>query len=699
VNRLNVLRLERYASVLTQFEEQEEIPFSTFVTALRSINADEVLGDFALLGIKPGSHLNRTNVEQAVRAALAEAKSAGDNGIADTDGPTRAAEIEKSLMEAAPSTLQQARIKEAAWNFIVDYPSMFLASLGRMQQGEVPFPHQLITAKSILEVYGGTALVADEVGLGKTLIGALLVFEIMERRRDAKVLILTPANLQKQWIDEFKRFFGFDLEKIPRMRVSELMEERIVLLSIDRAKSSDVAVALLQKQWDLLLIDEAHELRNDESLRAKFVYSLSALNRVYLTATPVQNSGYDIYNVVNSLRPGFLNVKAEFTRRHMLDDRSIRDATNLQSVLKKVMLRRRRKPGEEGFAPRKIVTVQIEKWTKQEEATYEDLLEMLRGTYHRNLGYAAPIQRNSGMEEHISQFVLVAMLVLREMSSHTRAALKTLDTALRARLEALEKIRPTTPQATGAGGGDQGWGLQRLDDFIKRHRKDLERPEAHAKAKELLSQLTKLFKTNRSVLVYVCFRETLDALVRLVEKHLKGVTVIDYYGDLSQTKKEDRLERFLNSKPACFLSMDAGGQGLNLQQADTIINYDYPWNPMKVEQRIGRVDRYDQKAPEVRVINLVTMGTIERYVYDTLLTKIEVFEHVVGDIMSPLNVEDVLENKIMLGVGELILSSRSVEEMRTRFDGLNAETLKGYMDRFTLYTSRGGGRGIRDELV
>ncbi len=695
VNLPSVLRLERYASVLTQFEEHEDIALSSFLLALMNISAEQVLADFGQLEISYDP-IKQREAQQAVRAALVEIR-ASDSGGADPRESIQAAEVERKLMEAAPGSVQQARIAEAAWNFVVDHSSVFLLSLGRMQKGEVPFPHQILTTKSILEVYGGTAIVADEVGLGKTLIGALLVFEILERRVDAKVLILTPANLLKQWVDEFDRFFGFDLKEVPTMKVGQLTSERVVLLSMDRAKGSNVATSLLQRQWDLLLVDEAHELRNENSLRASFVYSLSALNRVYLTATPVQNSGYDIFHVVNSLRPGFLNVKAVFTERYMFDERSIRDPESLQRSLVKVMLRKRRaEVGTEGFAERKIDTIFIEEWTKQEKAAYEDLLEMLRGTYRRNLGYAAPIRRSSGMEEHVSQFVLVAMLVLREMSSHTRAALKTLDTALRARLKALEtagqevdRIRPI--------GSDLGWGLKQLDEFLEKHRKDLNRAEAHAKAKSLISQLVELFKTERSVLVYVCFRETLDALTRLVERHLKHVVVIDYHGELDSNAKTKRLDLFRTSKTACLLSMDAGGQGLNLQTADTIINYDYPWNPMKVEQRIGRVDRYNQNAPTVQVINLVTKGTIERYVYDTLRTKLEVFEHVVGDMMSPLNVDDVLENKFMLGIGELILSSRSVEEMRVRFDGLDETTLQGLMDRVGSYKARHQG-GIRNEL-
>jgi SNF2 family DNA or RNA helicase len=695
VNLPSVLRLERYASVLTQFEGQEEIPLSSFLLALMNISAEQMIADFSQLGISYDP-IKQREAQQAVRAALAEVR-AGDSGTLASRESLQTAEIERKLMESAHGTVQQARIAEAAWNFVVDHSSMFLLSLGRMQKGEVPFPHQLLTTKSILEVYGGTALVADEVGLGKTLIGALLVFEILERRPDARVLILTPANLLRQWVDEFYRFFGFDLKEVPTMKVGQLTSERVVLLSMDRAKGANVATALMQRQWDLLLVDEAHELRNEDSLRASFVYSLSALNRVYLTATPVQNSGYDIFHIVNSLRPGFLNVKAVFTERYMLDDRSIRDPESLQRSLAKVMLRKRREIGAEGFAKRKVETVFIEAWTEQEQAAYEDLLEMLRGTYRRNLGYAAPIRRSSGMEEHISQFVLVAMLVLREMSSHTRSALKTLNTALRARLEALETAGQKVERISPIG-GELGWGLKQLDEFLHKHRKGLDRAEAHAKAKNLISLLKELFKTERSVLVYVCFRETLDALTRLVERHLKHVVAIDYHGELDTNLKTKRLELFKESKTACLLSMDAGGQGLNLQTADTIINYDYPWNPMKVEQRIGRVDRYNQKSPEVRVINLVTKGTIERYVYDTLRTKLEVFEHVVGDMMSPLNVDDVLENKIMLGIGELILSSRSVEEMRVRFDGLDQMTLQGIMDRVGLYKARHQG-GIRNELL
>jgi SNF2 family DNA or RNA helicase len=321
-------------------------------------------------------------------------------------------------------------------------------------------------------------------------------------------------------------------------------------------------------------------------------------------------------------------------------------------------------------------TVWIDDWTEQETLCYDALLEMLRGTYRRSLGAATPIARPSGIEEHVSQFVLVSMLIMREMASHTAAAMKTLDTALRGHLEKLALAL-----------GDRT-GLESLDQFLKVHSKNLKHEDTHGKAKALLDELENLFDDTHSVLVYVVFRETLTAVSELIKKRFPDIEVIEYHGKLSKEDKKRQVRRFWKSKKACFVSMDSGGQGLNLQVADTVVNYDYPWNPMKVEQRVGRVDRYGQTSDNIRIVNFITRGTIEVYVYHTLQSKLEVFRNVIGDMMSPLQVEELWEDRLMLGIGELILSSRDADDMRARFEGLDESSLRKYLDRYERYVAR-----------
>lgn len=670
-----ILRLAKYFSALQSLQRQKTISVADLVMAVRTVSPEIVQQDLQRLGICDDSSLNVTEALDVVQNALELAEQpATDHDLASPVMVTTASEIEAMITGALSESHDRSRIREVAWHVVEQFPERFLFALGRMEKNRVGFWHQVQTVKDVLEKYRGTAIVADEVGLGKTIVGCLLAMEILSTEPKASVLILVPANLISQWCEEFLNFFGIDLSELPHASVATLSSERIVLMSIDRAKSQHVAQSILAREWDLLIVDEAHDLRNPESLRACFVYTIRALNRIYLTATPVQNSGYDIYYLVNSLRPGFLNVRQWFTDQYMLDERSVYRKEALQTRLTETITRKRREEvGSSGFGERSPRTVWVENWTEQEAKVYEDLLEMLRGTYRRNLGLAAAVTRPSGVEQYVSQFVLVSMLVLREMGSHTRAALKTLNTALRARLEDLAVTL-----------GDRN-GLDSLDRFLKSHSGDLQHEEAHAKSMALIGQLEGLFQKPRSVLVYVVFRETLEIISELIAKRFPNIELVQYHGELSKEEKEKRVRRFKDSQQACFVSMDSGGQGLNLQTADTVINYDYPWNPMKVEQRVGRVDRYGQSSSIINVINLITRGTIEVYVYNTLQTKLEVFRNVIGDAMSPLEIDDLWEDRIMLGIGELILSSRDAEDMRARFDGLDETSLRKYMDRYERY--------------
>lgn len=673
------LRLAKYSSVLQSLQVQKNISVADLVMAVRTVSPELIEKDLQRLGFSETSNLNITKVLIAVQDALELAENSTTNYELGTPVMTTTeSQIEDLFTKTFTKSTARSRVREAAWHYVEQYPEMFLFSLGQMEKNRIAYWHQVQTVKDILEHYWGAAIVADEVGLGKTIVGCLLAMESLSTNEEASVLILVPANLISQWCSEFLDFFGIDLSGLPQASVAALSSERIVLMSIDRAKSQHVARFVLARDWDLLIIDEAHDLRNPDSLRARFVYSIRALNRIYLTATPVQNSGYDIYYLVNSLRPGFLNVKQWFTDQYMVDERSVYHTEALQTRLSKTITRNRRQDvGSGGFSRRLPPrTVWVENWTEIESKVYEDLLEMLRGTYRNNIGQAAVLSRPSGNEQYVSQFILVSMLVLREMASHTRAALKTLDTALRARLE---DLAVTIGDRTG---------LDRLDDFLKLHSENLQQEDAHAKSMVLIEQLEKLFQKQRSVLVYVVFRETLDIISELVANRFPDIELVRYHGRLSKEKKARRIRRFRGSPQACFISLDSGGQGLNLQTADTVINYDYPWNPMKIEQRVGRVDRYGQTNPTINIINLITRGTIEVYVYDTLQTKLDVFRNVIGDVMSPLEVQHLWEDHVMVGIGELILSSRDAEDMRARFEGLDETSLRKYMDRYQRYISR-----------
>jgi SNF2 family DNA or RNA helicase len=157
--------------------------------------------------------------------------------------------------------------------------------------------------------------------------------------------------------------------------------------------------------------------------------------------------------------------------------------------------------------------------------------------------------------------------------------------------------------------------------------------------------------------------------------------LLTYTGRLSRREKKAVIERFhAEEKPTILLSTDSGGEGLNLQVAGAVVNFDFPWNPMRVEQRIGRVDRLGQKRPKVFVWNLITAGTIEWYVYAVLQEKLDVCRKVVGDLDSPITRVMMRRGEEDLGIGQIILSARDQVDLETKLKLLHDPVPEPVMD-------------------
>ena len=219
--------------------------------------------------------------------------------------------------------------------------------------------------------------------------------------------------------------------------------------------------------------------------------------------------------------------------------------------------------------------------------------------------------------------------------------------------------------------------LDRLEKFKQKYSNLTWQIGNHSKTEHLIKALPALVDQYGRVIIYVEFRETQKILVKRL-KDIKKVglphnaAVISYHGSLSIAEKVHQEERFNKNKYACFISTDAGGQGLNLQAGCVVINFDFPWNPMRVEQRIGRVDRIGQKSSNVIVKNFQTSGTIEQYVYLTLRKKLKVCEDVLGNLVPRIfNIRGINQSYCtegdVLGIGQIILSSQNDHDLRHKF--------------------------------
>jgi SNF2 family DNA or RNA helicase len=294
------------------------------------------------------------------------------------------------------------------------------------------------------------------------------------------------------------------------------------------------------------------------------------------------------------------------------------------------------------------------------------------------MGGAAPIATPSGGERHVSQFVLIAMLVLREMASHPLAAIETLKTALRNRVKEFAKITRDDSD------------LIKLDQFILDYTSHTWDVEHHAKSEKLLQEADKLLAAGKKFVIYVNYRITHQILMEELARRHPKIAIVSYEGTLGREKKKAAIKRFKKEPKACLVSTDCGGQGLNLQFAESVINYDFPWNPMRIEQRIGRVDRVrnkeeSAKIKQVRILNFRTRGTVEEYVQIVLTRKLQEVHAVLGEFQSPLQIEKVYEDKLTMFIGRELMEARDAADMRKRMINFGVDDLERYIGDYAEY--------------
>ena len=667
-------RLSRYLDVVVGLRAQRHISRSEFLDRCDFVSGATLRADLDVLQIDSTRLLQPVTLEAAIRRQLDDIEGRSEGGLA-LDRAPKVPTIEPGQWGSPPpsSAAAAAAAAETAFDLSITLDS-YVDGHGAMLEGAVAYPHQLATARRILS-HVGSVIVADEVGLGKTITAGLVIADVLSRNPGATVLILVPSNLVSQWASELGHFFSFHAAEsanaasstrppmvgsAPRPR--DVASQPQVLLSVDRAKREDLRRILLQRRWDWLILDEAHDVRNAESQRARFIFSLNADRRLYLTATPVHNTAYDIYHLVNSLRPGFFASPATFAESFLDANGSIRSSEELQRALSAVMYRTRRAQTTLAFPRREIAPVRLKRRQPLEAQLYRDVLRLLRSIYKRNVGAAVPVRRKNRRAAAVEQTVIVAMLVLKELSSHPRAALSTLGGALRTRVQALAKVTGDTTD------------LEALDATLAPYEGETRPHGTHKKTDTFLEMLPGLLRKHRKVIVYVHFTNTLIALrehvAQLIDQGgLRRCELLHYDGKLAREEKEQAVARLNDANHACLISTDAGGTGLNLQAAGAVVNFDFPWNPMVIEQRIGRIDRLGQQRSTVGIYNFVTEGTIEKYVYAVLQEKLSVCDDVLGDIESPL-VFEMLRRPADFGIGTLILSSEDDEDMARRFDAL-----------------------------
>jgi superfamily II DNA or RNA helicase len=446
--------------------------------------------------------------------------------------------------------------------------------------------YQVETVRKVLKQYRGRVLLADEVGLGKTVEAGMVLKEYALRGMAERILILTPASLVGQWRDEMDSKFGIDFatshDALLRSDPARFWAQPRVIASIAGARRREHAELLAGMRYDVIVVDEAHHLRDQSSASYRLVNSLQKRFLLLLSATPVQNSLLELYNLLTLLKPGIFKTQKEFRSVYMV-------------------------PGK----PR-------------EPANRERLRDLMRGAMVRNTR------------------ALAALRLPRRHASTMRAAPDEIEAGCYRDLSALAREVATGGQhrmavqhLLAAAGSSPAAAAAAVARFVARHPEDtrwvalLDRYRARAVGAKQAALLS-LLKQNpaEKKMVFVHHHDSMVHLADLLRRQGTGFAQFD--GGMTGPAKDAAVDAFRTEAPVLLCS-ESGGEGRNLQFCNTLINFDIPWNPMAIEQRIGRIDRIGQTR-EVFVFNLVTAGTIEDEVLRILDEKINMFELVVGEV-------------------------------------------------------------------
>jgi SNF2 family DNA or RNA helicase len=498
--------------------------------------------------------------------------------------------------------------------------------------------HQIRTAKTVLHRFRGRALLCDEVGLGKTIEAGLVLSELHLRGLVRSVLVLVPPSLIEQWQGEMRRKFSLDLisHDDPAFRQrgpAAWIEFERVIASMHTAKREPHRSAILSRKWDMVIVDEAHHLRNRNTQLWRFASELQKQFILLLTATPVQNNLEELFNLVTLLEPGLLSTARQFQRQFVdrKDKLTPRNVDELHALLSEVMVRNRRSTVGLQFTRR---------WARTERLT--------------------PMAEEQALYDAVTQFVRQHLRTGKERGGLTRMALLTLQMALGSSSQAAAGTLERIAEHATLAQPDR----DTLTDLAVRARQQV----VSSKTKRLLELLEEF---PDKMVLFTQFRATQEMLHERLRQ--AGHEVAVFHGGLSRMEKEGAIARF-RGPARLLLATESGSEGRNLQFAHAVCNFDLPWNPMKIEQRIGRLSRIGQ-THDVHVFNLVAAGTVEAAVLHLLEAKLSMFELVIGEIDMILgNLEE--EREFQEVVADLWAESANSDEFTRRMEELGNRLLE-----------------------
>ena len=567
-------------------------------------------------------------------------------------------------------------------------------------------PYQFRPALRIIQADSPRVLVADDVGVGKTIEAGLILKELEARSSLTSVLVICPRPLvaERKWQLEMKRF-DEDFTQLDGRMLAECISETdrdgewperhsktIIPYSLfgedsimgrgsrSGKKRKDLGLSELDPlpHFDLVIVDEAHNIRNANTwaYRGVELFCRNADAVVFLTATPLQNSNNDLYTLLNLLRPdviidkdtfktmsepnAFINNLLRIVRNqdegwqeagkveianilgttwgrnviqhnpefekifNFLDKTEVTRDERIEMIGKieslhsfHTMINRTRRKDIEDFCIRRTQTVEVT-FNGVQRDLYDALIEF---------------ESTALAQLHGSRSVRFMMCtIMRQAASCIYGLAPFMNDIVKRRLSQIQEDGELYEYDFELNSDEEN-SLFELADEIDKLSGNL--PQDDPKFDQMLEVIReKQSMENNRVIIFSSFRHTLSYLGKKLTA--QGIRVGQVDGSVPDEERYKLRQRFLVSRDTedaidVLLFSEVGCEGLDYQFCDTMINYDLPWNPMRIEQRIGRIDRRGQKSDTVKIYNMITEGTIDAVIYDRCLSKIGVFEASIGD--------------------------------------------------------------------
>ncbi|MCL4543922.1 MAG: DUF3883 domain-containing protein [Chloroflexi bacterium] len=563
-----------------------------------------------------------------------------------------------------------------------------------MNTSEVdPLPHQIEAVYGyVLKLPRIRFLIADDPGAGKTIMAGLLIKELKLRHLVKRILIVAPGHLKDQWRRELKERFEENFTVVDRGVMDALYGENIwarelqIITSLDFAKQEDILASLAAVHFDLVVVDEAHKMaayrygaKLDKTSRYRLGEALSehSTHLLFLTATPHRGDPESFRLSLDLLEPGF------FATPEMVEE-SIRNQDN-PLFIRRVKEDLRDFEGRPLFLPRHVETrayaLGVE--SPAEKTLYNDLSRYVNEQYNRAL------QRDRRRN------VAFALVILqRRLASSTYALLRSLERR-QARLRDLLAGKPAPRQqantfeidAAEELSEEERWRQEELWETLSvaENRQELEREiatldaliaqaktiignDGEIKLRHLRRALEGLDRSDPGVrvLIFTESHDTLDYLERRL--HAWGYRLCTIHGGMRLEERIAAEGSFRRGEAQLMVATEAAGEGINLQVCHLMVNYDLPWNPNRLEQRMGRIHRYGQ-TKEVYIFNLVASDTREGQVLTRLFAKLEEIKAALGNDKVFDVIGEVLEGR---DLADLLLqaaaSARGIDEILRELD-------------------------------